>query len=469
MKKILIVTTYKRLLIGLTLLVFVSIPAYILFIDISSWKHVQTLQIKASEEMKQLIEENERMRGMLSEIFPREQKVMYEDEFRSEISAPTVQPTALQEVIDKGKDIWFQVEYKVPMHLRTIYNPRWSDFYFRGWIDLPRKVTEARHRLFVFPIGGSSNFDFMGRLSLAASSRVDTHRNINFLIYHFDVEAIKVLGHQVALVGIPSRTGKQVISIIQDKLLPENENEAEFLFQLSTPEGDEIDYIYWNVIRHEYLKKQIEENTAKPTFFSKQGEMTLEQLKQENKLLKDQLSKFIPLQGEVLTEKECRSWPGLHKTGETLDIAAACDKGKQIEYKLHYRNGQYRRPVYHPLWKKNAAKGWSYVPAKVCENLHTLFSLPSNPDRRSDFLGRLGFFEKYRTISDDEVGLLIYHFTVHEVIKYNNQIIMTGVPTRKGVEIISVDKNLLLNQKSYLVQLATFDRLEVDYDILTVE
>lgn len=101
--------------------------------------------------------------------------------------------------------------------------------------------------------------------------------------------------------------------------------------------------------------------------------------------------------------------------------------------------------------------------------MHSLFSLPSNSSEQLELLGKLGFFETYTPIHKDRVGILIYNFNVQKVIKYNNQIVISGIPSRTGAEIISIDTSPLVNKKGYLVQLVTLDDNEVDYDILVTE
>lgn len=471
MRRILIITTYKKTLTGLALLVLVIVIICLLFIDVNNWKTIQIFKTKDNEEVKELIKENARLKGTLERILPNTQKVLYENPYRfygnRTIKIDTISP---EEVIKKGKDIKFNVSYKIPEYLRPIYDPYWSKTYYRGWIDLVSKVEEARHRLFIFPLGASSSYDFTGSLGFDGSPRVDAHRNINFLIYHFEVEEVKLLGQQIVLVGKPRRTGVEVISVNKDDLFTDDEGAGDFLIQLSTPSGYEIDFIYeMNVMKYEYLKKKIEEHTVKPkpSFLNKEEKMSLEELKKENKLLKKELAEYIPIQvEEVITEDRCRQWSKFYREGETFNVETACKKGMEIEYETHYRNLEYRRPIYHPSWKKNVKEGWAYVPSKVCDNLHILFILKGNCDEQSVLLGKLGFFKKYSSIQKDKIGFLIYNFNIDKVIKYNNQIIIKGTPSRNGAEIISIDSSLLLSKKSYLVQLVTPDCIEVDYDIL---
>ncbi|WP_432663678.1 hypothetical protein R9X47_24240 [Wukongibacter baidiensis] len=474
MGKILIVTSYRRILAILILLILVGILTYLLLMHIGFWNAIQVSEFLGNEETEELAKENSRLRDMLKGILPKDQRVLYENPYRLyRDQTVTVESTSLKKVIESGKDIPFKVSYKIPEYLRPIYDPMWAAAYYRGWVDLEYKVKEAQHRLFVFPLGLSSRYDFTGSLGFDGSPSVDVHRNINFLIYHFDVEEVKQLGNQIAIVGRPKRRGVEVIAVNKDDLFPKGEGKGSFLIQLSTTGGYEVDFIYEkHVMKYEDLMKHIQEHTVKasPTATSLKEELTLEELKNENKVLREELSKYIPIEDkEIITEKKCRPWPGFYKVGKTFSIDSACENSAEIQYKILYQNKKYRRPIYHPAWKENVQKGWSYIPDKICENLHTLFSIPRDPHKQSDLLGKLGFFEKYSPIHKNEVGFLIYNFEVDKVIKYNNQIIFMGVPSRTGAEIISIDDSSILNIKNYLVQLSTPNCIEIDYDILTAE
>jgi hypothetical protein len=468
-----IIMTYKKIFTILALLMLAGIAVYLLTTNISHWKDIQVTATSKSEEAEALVKENEHLRLTIETILPKEQKVLYENPYRLYgDSKENIKTTSLPEVVDKGKVLQFNVSYKIPEYLRPIYDPSWVMTYYRGWIDLKFKTEEARHRLFTFSLGASANYDFTGRLGFEGSPKVDAHRNINFLIYHFEVECVKQLDHQIALVGRPRRTGVQVIALNKDDLFPENKGAGDFLVQLSTPAGHEIDFSYeMNVMKYEYLMKDIQEHSVKPIpTFSNAEDLALEELKRENKRLIEELSKYVPIkQEEVITEKECRPWPAKYSAGNTYSLKSVYEKGKEMKYDVLYKNDKYRRPIYQPEWKRNVAKGWSYVPAKICENLHILFSIPSNFDKQSDLFGRLGFTEKYKPIQKDRAGLLIYNFKVDKVIKYNNQIVIKGVPSRTGTEIISIDSSLLLKKKSYITQAATDDFMEVDFEILKVE
>lgn len=471
--RVFIITTYKKVFTTIAVFIFVGISICFISAKIKQGNNIQTSTDTIFNDTEELFKENKRLRNALGSILPKEQKVLYENPYRLYgNSKASIATTSLKEVVEKGKVLQYRVSYKVPEYLRPIYDPMWVSAYFRGWIDLRYKIEEARHRLYTFSLGGSANFDLVGSLGFNGSPGVDAHRNINFLIYHFDVEGVKQFGNQIALIGRPKRTGVQVIVLNKDDLFPENEGAGDFLIQLSTSEGYEIDYIYeMKVMKYTYLMKNIEEHSVKPIpAFSNGTEMNLDELKKENKGLKEELTKYVPINQEaVITEGECKLWPRKDRVGKTYSLKTVNEKGSELKSEVLYQNNKYTRPIYQPEWKRKASKGWSYVPEKICENLHILFSIPHNSVDQLELMGKLGFDEKYRSIPKNQIAFILYNFSVNKVMKYNNQIVLYGMPSRTGAEIISIDSSLLLKKKNYCVQAATFDFTEVDYDISLIE
>jgi len=458
MKKLLIIIPYKKVYIcAAAILILIGCICYFRFIKLDFIKVLHVAVGTVDEDVGELQRENEKLKGILGSLLPGGQKIIYENPYRSyKEYKPSFHTTSLREVVAKGEEISFKKLWENPDYLRPLYDSSWKGFYFRGWTYLPQKAQEARHRLFTFPFGLSSIFDFEGSLGFEESVPFDYHKNIVFLIYKFDVKKVKILGHQIALIGEPRRYGAQVVTALQDDLLPMGIDKSEFLIQLSTPKAYEIDFLYDSAIRYEYLKKQIEQNTVRSSYI----EADIKRLKSENALLKDELSKYIPLEEGVIKEQHCKQNSSL----KTLDIETVQENGEILPFKINYQNKDYRRPIYNPLWKKYYKMGWSYIPQKVCENLHTLFIIPKEPDRRADFLGSLGFSEEYKPVQNSDVGFLIYNFTVRKVVVFTNQIIITGTPSRTGAEIISISKQFLKGRGKYFVQLATPDNWEIDFD-----
>lgn len=430
-------------------------------------KTLKPLQLQGNKSIDELQKENERLKGALESILPKDQKIIYENPYgRYDDYTPSYSTVPLQQVITKGNTLNFEIEYKNPGYLRPLYNAYWKNTYYRGWLDLPEKIKEARHKLFIYYGGLSNIYDFEGSLGFNEKVPFDYHININFLVYHFNVKNIKMFEHQIVLIGEPYRTGAQVIAVNVRDILPKDIDTKEFLFQLSTSQGYEIDYEYGSYARSEYLKKLEEKGLDKKAFSSEEDAIVLKLLKEENMHLKQELAKYLPLEEESITEERCRLDALYQITQPLLDIKGAREKGKKIIFKTHYQNIQYKRPIYDPMWKQNAEQQWSYMPTQVCENLHNVFIIPEDQGKKTDLLGRLSLHEKYQTVKNTEVGFLIYNLTVKEVILYNNQLIMMGELSRTGAEIISINKENLLAEKKYLVQLATPDSYELDYAII---
>ncbi len=95
-----------------------------------------------------------------------------------------------------------------------------------------------------------------------------------------------------------------------------------------------------------------------------------------------------------------------------------------------------------------------------------IFVLPSDIDVLNDLYGELGFFEKSPSINKKDVGFFIRNFSVDSVHLFENNIIVTGTPCRKGVQIISIPKTNLAKNTDYAVRLVTNDLYEIDADVL---
>lgn len=242
---------------------FLCTLIFILSFSIYQNHFAKALEVEMREpNMDVIIDEDEPLMEFIDFILPKEKNTMYESESRQPNNEkPPFESISLKEVLSKGSKVNFSTLYDNKKYLRPIYAPAWKDFYFRGWLYMPTKISEARHKIFMYPLGASSAFDFEGNLNFNKNLAIDSHRNINLLVYNFNVKLVKEYKNQICLVGEPSRTGASVISIVQDDLLPKGVNERLFLIQLSTPEGYEEDFIYSNAVRYDYLKKTLEDNS----------------------------------------------------------------------------------------------------------------------------------------------------------------------------------------------------------------
>lgn len=470
MKKILLITIHKQS-IGFLFALIVVLSIIIILVH----SVINSQVISSNKDIDQLKKENSKLKNLFTSLVSNEQKTIFEDDYRNifmnsdTTPPPPLSTLSLSTVITQGVEIEFTKFIDDPKDLRPIYDPDWKDAYYRGWLYLPQKNLEARHIIFAFSLGGSTNYDISGSLGLKPETNgvfyMDNHRNINFIIYCFDVESIKIFQNQVALVGIPKQTGTQIVSIVQNDLLPEGIDSKDFLFQLSTPKGYEIDFLNHNIIRYEHLLKEIEEHTVHPSFEEENKIKDLEELLRENTALKQELTFFIPSQDEIISHQAC---DGLPKDSDgASNIAEIIKLGKKIPYVLNYNNPQYKRPLHSPLWIKYYKRYWAYIPEQIELNMHRLQITPQNKEERYDFFGKTDFNVKYNDIQTGYYGLLIYNFDVSQVVLSNNQLLLLGVPSRTGAEIVSINPNDLKHSQNYFVRLITLDNYQIDCRILT--
>lgn len=464
--RIIIIFRKKIRICFILFLIFLSLIIILLLIHYNNQRCLNVTNIKNDNAIFELEKENNKLREILESIFPDEQKVMYENPYRIYIDEkPTFQTYDLPQIIEKGKDINFEISYNNTEYLRPMYYSRWKDIYFRRWLYMPNKIEEGHHKLFVYYGGASNIYDFEGSLGFTTNQPVDYHRNINFLVFNFNTENVKMLENQIILIGKPTRKGAQIVSVKVNDVLPKDIDSKEFLFQLSTPVGYEIDFLYGDYQRSDYLKRLREEESTQVISILTTDNRTYLELKQENQLLKQELSNYIPLEDDILiTDQKCRNSFNSKISNEMMDIDKVIEKGTEIKFNVNYENTQYKRPIYDPTWKRNYQKDWAYIPTKICESMHNLFIIPTDEKEQINFIGNLAFYEKYKLINDNEIGFLIYNFTPNKIIQLNNQFIIIGIPTRIGASIITINHSNIINNSSNTVQLITPDYLEIDYE-----
>lgn len=448
-KHFIIIVRYKRLkdVFVLTL----AIAILFLFIFYFHWDFKGQDDLTVFKMQASLASSDHPSENLLASIFPMDDKVLYENPYRLyDGYVPTYKTYALEDALEGGDELGFEKVVDEPSYLRPIYNSIWKDAYFRSWLYFPYKMSEARHKLFIYYGGASNIYDFEGSLGidLGTGINVDYHRNINFLVYHFNVDRVISYENQIVLSGTPSEKGLQIISVKVNDLLPKDQDSKEFLFQLSTPGGYEIDYYYGNYERSDYLKRLQEEEAIMTFSFSPSHEVSSQQLKKE-------LSMIIPLEDNIiLTEQECR------KSNISLvdfNVEMIVTQGKEIKYHLLYQDVTYKRPLYNPIWKENVEKGWGYLPNKMCENMQQLFILPCNAKDQSTYLQSLGFHENIPTLPSGNVGFLLYNFLPLKVIKIDEQIAILGTPSRTGATIILLSSDVLDANSTSDITLSTPD------------
>lgn len=149
------------------------------------------------------------------------------------------------EVIKKGKEIPLQFAYNNPEWKRQAYKKYWHSSYGR-WSYVPYRIHYAMHRIFASYPTASVFYDFTHELGIWEESDAfkipskAPYENIVLVVMQTKVEKIKTLGNQVVVVGKPAADGLQVLLVPNKDLTPFNPKES-IMFQLVTPEGDEID------------------------------------------------------------------------------------------------------------------------------------------------------------------------------------------------------------------------------------
>ncbi len=469
--KIFIITLNKKALILAAFMLIFTIT----IVSIAFGTHTKNLKtFNNSWDEYNMLEDTHALKNLLDSLMNQKQKIIYEDDDRIIYKngyfspSPPLSISKLNKVINQGVEVKFKILYNEPSYLRPVYNPDWKSAYYRGWLDLPVKNMEARHKIFTFSAGGSQNYDTLGSLGYSPKSPpnapLDNHHNINFLIHGFNVKSVKSFIDQVALIGEPKQSGVQIVSIVQDDLLPQGVDTKDFLFQLSTPGGYEIDFQRNNIIRYEYLMKIIKENTVSTFDFIKKNNKSQEKSLTLNTALKKELSYFIPLEDEIIYQQICDN--SLNGQAEIDNIQSIIAQGKKINFSYNYSTPLYKRPLYDPSWKTNYKRMWHYIPKQVEYNLHRLLIIPKNNDEQKDFFGTLGFREKFQPIKPEQLGLMVYNFSVSDVMLYKDKLILVGTPARAGAQIVSINLNNLIDYEKYLVSLVTLDNSEIDCNII---
>lgn len=136
---------------------------------------------------------------------------------------------------------------------RPSYKSYWHSSVSGGrWAYVPNRIHYAEHRLFTLPTApASAHFDFVHNMGVDELFKVpkdtkgiseERRRNdIMVVVMQARIEKVLTSGNQVVIVARPQRTGVQTIKVNQLDMYRDNPKEA-VLYQLVTPDGDEIDY-----------------------------------------------------------------------------------------------------------------------------------------------------------------------------------------------------------------------------------
>jgi len=192
----------------------------------------------------------------------------------------------------------------------------------------------------------------------------------------------------------------------------------------------------------------------------------------ENQHLKDILSSILPANNDILYENYNRDIEEKKEPIKASDktVAEVISKGKTLSHLYVYSDEEYLRPIYSNLWKQSFFQGWLYLPRKVITARHNLFIYTGGAGKIFDMEGQLGFYPNISLDNQNYFNFLIFNFESENVLQLGNNIAITGKPTKKGVQIISVkleEVSALINETGNItVHLCTPKGFEIDYQNL---
>ena len=458
-----IITSRKKLSLCIFLIFFIVLAAF--FISNLNYPHA-TEDLEVDNSTKSVISpenENRQLKGILSSILPSESKLLFESNSReiSDIYISSALPAITpQEVLEKGKTLSYIFTYTNEEYLRPIYSDTWKQAYYQGWLYLPRKIISARHNLFIYSGNSNDIFNLEGELGFYPSLSIDDQNHLNIMIYNFDLEKVVQLGNQLVLSGMPTKKGVQLISIkIKDIAI---QNEAQQLsIQLSTPTGLELDY---QTINFPQIPNGTDDfGAVEETFLNTSN---VNNIADENASLKQELKHYISDSSNPIYFQYNGGYQTSTILSEIIDLENAINCSSPINFNILYDNKKYINPIYRPEWKKHSDKDWCYIPRKMYLNMKKLFVLSSDKDVAFDLCAELGFFEEYPPIDKNQVGLLINNFSVSKAQLFEDNILLSGSPSRTGIQIVCLDKDNLKKHKEYAVRLVTKDLCELDVDVI---
>ncbi|NOU90568.1 hypothetical protein GC102_33255 [Paenibacillus sp. LMG 31460] len=159
-----------------------------------------------------------------------------------------------QDIIRNGNQLPYKVLLDNPDWKRPVYKSYWHSSVSGGrWSYVPTRLYYAQHRLFTdITAGASEYYDFVHDIGLEEElghsstepkdeSQIIRLGQIVVVVMQAKIEEVLTSGNQVVIVARPQRNGVQVVTVNKVNMMLDDRKEA-ILFQLVTPEGDEIDY-----------------------------------------------------------------------------------------------------------------------------------------------------------------------------------------------------------------------------------
>jgi hypothetical protein len=413
--------------------------------------------------------ENAQLKNILSSIMPSANTMLFEGTDRSITDSGKTNNSAeafSDDILKKCIELSYISVYSNEEYLRPIYSNTWKQSYYQGWLFLPRKIISARHCLFTYSGDSSKIFDTEGELGFYPNVSIDNKNYLNLLVYNFDLHNVMQNKDQIILSGTPAKKGVQIISIKNSDIYVHTSGTEKITVHLCTPFGYEIDFQNVNL---NYAKQNVADNSG--TFEKNYSETAkaidgIIDVSRQNSILKSELMHYISDSSSPILFQHNGSYQTSDLLSSNIDMEDAVNCKPDINYSISYNNKNYNRPIFHPLWKKYADREWCYIPRKMYVNMKKLFVLPEDTSIRNDLYGELGLFGELPSIKPEQTGLLVYNFSVSGVSMYDNNVLVEGIPSRTGLQLVSIPNTNLSKYKQYAARLVTKDLCELDIDII---
>lgn len=234
--------------------ILVVILAFLVFVMAHREPQVSIKPVKETQldETQKLIKENQGLRERLAKLEPiTPVKIVTADK-----PSATTDTLPVLSVMAEGTRIPFETVFQDKAWVRPDYEPYWHSKNGQ-WSNLPDRIHTSYHRLFVTPGTDSLWNETVHECGIAEfqdKMKLPVHNNkpedtIAVVAIQHEITDVVVLNNQVILIGTPSRTGVEVLAINERDLvqsvsgeLEAHNDSQEYLFQMVTPDGYELDY-----------------------------------------------------------------------------------------------------------------------------------------------------------------------------------------------------------------------------------
>lgn len=206
------------------------------------------------------------------------------------------------------------------------------------------------------------------------------------------------------------------------------------------------------------------------------GMTEVARLASENRELRDRLAKVEPVSPVKIVAPE-----GPTESADNLPVLAVMAAGSRVPFDVVFEDGTWVRPAYQPYWHSKQGH-WSNIPDRIQSSYHRLFVAPWSEGLWNETIHEVGIAELndkmklpvYDGEPANTITVIAIRQKVTDMITLNNQVVLLGTPTRTGLQVISLNRQDLLNSVSgelpanndsqnYLFQMATPDGFEIDY------